>query len=314
MDSIITFGTKQKSALLCFFLLLVFTLIGCSAKDDKHKEESQKESVKQDEGLRKGEEDIAQNHAEKRADTSAVRKKETEYGDQKIIDRVFTKTEDGNQKIIDRAFMKFDSLTDADQKIELLAGLSEQYPGSLVTIVDKAFNDKDPEVRLAAIELLVDCESPGKLTVVSRALKDADEQIREVAVESLASVKDTKVSKLLVQAIGDKSESVRTAAMTAAEEQEGSTMLDVLQAGISSPYNDVKEEVVSALLNLGNRDAIDILILGLKDSDGEFREDVSSTIDLLISQEFNSYEEAKKWWDSNRNRYDDELFEKEAQE
>jgi HEAT repeat protein len=299
MDSIITFGTKQKSALLCFFLLLVFTLIGCSAKDDKHKEESQKKSVKQDEGLRKVEEDIAQNHAERKAHTSAVRKKETE---------------DSNQNIIDRAFTKLDSLTDADQKIELVAELSEQYPGFLVTIVDKAFNDKDPEVRLAAIELLVDCESPGKLAVVSRALKDADEQIREVAVESLASVKDPEVSKLLVQAIGDKSESVRTAAMTAAEEQEGSTMLDVLQAGISSPYNDVKEEVVSALLNLGNRDAIDILILGLKDSDDEFREDVSSTINVLISQEFNSYEEAKKWWDSNRNRYDDELFEKEAQE
>ena len=56
---------------------------------------------------------------------------------------------------------------------------------------------------------------------------------------------------------------------------------------------------------------MDILITGLKDSNPDFRDTVKSAIEFLVSQEFNTYDQAKKWWDANRGKYNDDLSEKD---
>lgn len=273
---------ERRYVILYFCLLLVLPFSGCSSKDDKQKHESENSSVKEDSMVNNAEGDVESNLEDKK-------------------------------KVIDRAFAEFRSLTDAEERIESITALSEKHNDSVVTIVDKALDDKNTEVRLAAVELLVDSEltDPDVLSVVSRALTDRDAQIREAAVGALAFVNGHEVSKLLIQTLGDVNEDVRAATLEVVGEKEENTRLEVLRAGIVSPYEDVKEEVVSNLIDLSNHDAVDILILGLKDSNSEFHEEVNSALEVLISKEFGSYEEAKKWWEANKNRYDDELFEKD---
>jgi HEAT repeat protein len=61
------------------------------------------------------------------------------------------------------------------------------------------------------------------------------------------------------------------------------------------------------LENIRDHRAVDILIEALRDEDAEFREKVSSAISMLLDKEFESYKEAKTWWEKNRDRYDEDL-------
>ena len=86
--------------------------------------------------------------------------------------------------------------------------------------------------------------------------------------------------------------------------------MSVLKAGITSQYGDVKEGTVSSLVDASSPAAMDILIIGLKDTNPDFRDEVKFEINSLISQEFDTYDQAQKWWDANRSKFDDTLTEK----
>jgi len=208
---------------------------------------------------------------------------------------------------------RFDSLAGADEKIDFITEFSDSHPESTAAIVDKALDDEDVNVRSAAMDALIGEESAGPevLAVAVKALKDGDEQIRERAVEVCDAVNDPKVSRVLISALGDESETVRAAALQVADQKDAGIRLEVLKAGIGSPYEDVRSGAVTSLTDVSSPDAVDVLIAGLKDPDAEFREEVRLAISFLISREFETYEQAKSWWDANRNKFDDELFERD---
>ena len=95
------------------------------------------------------------------------------------------------------------------------------------------------------------------------------------------------------------------------DQKDPDVRLSVLKAGIASQYEDVKEDTVSSLIDASSPAAMDILITGLKDPNPDFRDSVKSAIDFLVSQEFDTYDQAQKWWDANRSKYDDDLSEKD---
>lgn len=313
MDLIARFRCKRECVLLCFCLLLGSTFTGCSSRDNERKSESQDDSVKQESLIDNGKAKITNDPEVGKTYTREAAKSLEKQGRNRKPKDIKQELKEDAKKTIDRAFAKFDSLTDAEERIEFIEKLSEAYHDSVVTIVSNALNDKDPDVRLAAMDLLVDYESADLdvLGVVSRALEDRNEQIREAALGALAFVNGREADKLLIQALSDSSEDVRMAAREVAGEKGKRTRLDVLRAGIGSSYEDVKEYVVSTLIDLSNHDAVDILILGLKERDPEFREEVKFALEFLISKEFSSHEEAKNWWAANRDNYDDELLEKD---
>ena len=210
---------------------------------------------------------------------------------------------------------QFDSLADSDAKTEFISDFVDAHPEQAVGLVNKALNYSDAEVRLAAIETLSDNDQlgPEAVPAITKALKDADERVRQAAVEACSSLNSPDVAKILAQAVNDSSEDVRSAAFGAVGDKEPPVRLEVLKAGITSRYADAKEAAVTSLIDLSSPAAVDVLIPALKDPDPDFREDVSSAIEFLISQEFQTYDQAKKWWDANRKKFDDELNEKDSE-
>jgi HEAT repeat protein len=110
----------------------------------------------------------------------------------------------------------------------------------------------------------------------------------------------------------DQSESVRAIALQTADEKNVDTKLKVFGEAITSKYEDVKEAAVPALVDMSGPQAVDTLIEGLKDANPNFRNDVTQALDFLISHECTGYGECKSWWNANRNRFDNELNEKDA--
>ena len=217
------------------------------------------------------------------------------------------------EKPAEMTVAQYDSLKTPDEKTDFISEFSEAHPESVVELANKALDDENVDVRSAAMEALIDKElkGPEALGVCEKALKDKDEQIRQAAVEAGADIEGPESGKILLQALEDPSEDVRSSAIQAAEDKQSPVRLNLYKTGLASKYTDVKEATVSSLVDMSSPASMDLLITGLKDPNPDFRENVANAIDFLVSQEFKSYEEAKKWWDANRNKFDDELSEKE---
>jgi hypothetical protein len=206
-----------------------------------------------------------------------------------------------------------ESLKTAEEKIDFITDYADEHPESAAIMAYKALDDNDVKVRTAAMEMLAMKESsdPNIVFVAAKALKDSELQIRQSAVEACTAVTDPAVENVLLEAIADSSEEVRTAAIQLADQKEPAIRLSVLEVGITSQYEDVKEPVVSSLIDISSPAAMDVLITGLKDANPDFREDVKSAITFLVSQDFDTYDQAQKWWNANRDKFDDELIEKD---
>ncbi len=195
--------------------------------------------------------------------------------------------------------------------LESLTDLSLERDPTVLPILLQAINDYDPEVSIAASKMLSEYRTPEVLPVIEAALLSSNEQVRLNALEPLGEINDIVVSDLLALAYTDSFEDVRTKALDiTGMMEEGDIQLKALSSGIGSTNEDVKTEILSILEFRGDRDSVSIVIEGLKDPSPEFREEVNSVLSFMIDQEFSSYNEAVKWWDSNKNRYDEDLFEK----
>jgi hypothetical protein len=205
----------------------------------------------------------------------------------------------------------YESLKETEEKVDFITEYADQHPESEALMVYKVLDDNDVEVRTAAMEMLAmkELNDPNVIYVAAKALKDSELQIRESAIEACSAVTDPAVGNVLIEALNDSSEEVRNAAIQAADQKEMPIRLPVLKAGITSQNEDVKEDAVSSLIDASTPEAVDILIEGLKDSNPEFRDSVKSAIDFLVSpdKEFETYDQAVKWWNANRNKFDNEL-------
>ncbi len=209
---------------------------------------------------------------------------------------------------------KFESATSSQEKLDFIESLSElssEQDLSVIGVVQRALDDPDLEVARAAIELLENYNTPEILPAVERALSIVDDQIRTDALMSLSGIDNAEVCELLIQALGDNSKNVRATALKVASEHSDRIELGVLEKGIVSSYVDVKYASAWLLQDRSDHSGIEILFGGLKDTNPEFREEVNETLNFLINQEFETYDEAITWWGENKNNYDNELFEKD---
>jgi hypothetical protein len=317
MNRIFGFKMAVRTGLIITLLLAVVMAAGCPKKQDNASApaSSDKKSPKQDTQIKTPVVEANGLGAVTSPTEPAVDKKETTAGTKPATQQKAPSSfQFKAPPIPEPADLKpLESLKGADEKIDFIADFADAHPELTSALVYKALDDSDLDVRTSAMDLLAmkeDADDPNIIYVAVKAMKDVEPQIRQSAVEACASVTDPTVGSVLVSALADESEDVRAAAIQVADQKEPAIRLSVLKAGITSQYEDVKEAVVSSLTDASSPAAMDILITGLKDPNPDFRENVKSAISFLVSQEFDTYDQAKKWWNSNRSKFDNELTEK----
>jgi hypothetical protein len=198
----------------------------------------------------------------------------------------------------------------SERKIELLQfmpdGAIDRDPCA-IGMAQTAVADADGNVALAGIELVQGSNRPEVLPVVAKAMLHPDEEVRRMAVGLLSDIDVPQTGDLLIAALSDESKDVRDAALEIAGDKDEKVKFKVLEKGISCSYGDTKEDSVAMLESAGGHRAVDILIEALQDKDAKFCKEVTSAISTLIDMEFTSYEEAKTWWEKNKNKYDEDL-------
>ena len=211
---------------------------------------------------------------------------------------------------IDTLLNEFNKTSSSERKIELLRSLFDMAfdrDPCVIGIVQTAVAEQDANVALAAIELLQGYESPKVLPAIADAMSHPNEDVRQTALNLLLDINDPQAGELLATALSDKSEDIRDAALDITRYKDKQIQFKVLETAISCPFSDIKEKSVFMLENIRDHRSVDILIEALRDKDAEFREKVGSAISMLLDKEFESYKEAKTWWEKNRDRYDEDL-------
>lgn len=198
-----------------------------------------------------------------------------------------------------------------EKKVELLDELWGIEHPLLVEIAMIALSDENAEVRLSAIELIEDYETDKALPAIEKALQDNSLEVREVAVNSLYYIETPDATNLLVKGVDDKAPEIRELVFDILEDRPQNVQESVLQTAIKSPQKDVKERVADMIIDIPSHNVMDILLEGMKTRDEEFRQEIVEIIDFFVSEEFESYEEAKRWWETNKYRFDEELFERD---
>lgn len=211
---------------------------------------------------------------------------------------------------VNDAISRYKKAATAEEKIEILEDLALISNRKILDLVYQALDDENDEVRLAAVQLLADFDSEAIVPVVDKAMNDPNEEVRLAAVEALDDIESPEVSGILAKGIADDSEDVRDAVFFLLSDKDSGTKEAILEEAIKSTYPDVREKVPDLAIDAPSHKTMELLISAMKDEDEDFREEIKSVISFFLSEDFETYEEAKDWWDKNKDLYDEELFEK----
>ncbi len=211
---------------------------------------------------------------------------------------------------VEGATQRFPRVKGADERLAILQSVADLCAPEVVRLVAEAQNDPTPEVRQYALNLLNGYSSADVLAAAQTGLKDGEEEVRVAAVLAMTRVEAPEVAGVLSTALRDTSPEVTDAVFQVLAQRPFGVQAPVLEGGLKSDNEMVKARTLSVLRDTQNRGVMDLLIGALRDPAPEFRDEVKSAISFLVSQDFNTYDEARAWWATNKDRYGDDLFEK----
>ena len=139
---------------------------------------------------------------------------------------------------------------------------------------------------------------------VMSALDDPDPEVREEALDALEELDDEAINLALLKALADENADVREKAMEVMEEIQSANILPSLEQALVSGDDDMQEEALSILEDIPDPRAVDLIIeQGLLHYNHSISEEAFHSLEFITGQEFDSYEQARAWWDANRDTF-----------
>lgn len=225
--------------------------------------------------------------------------------------RGFAKADAKERQALDKAFQLLrDGQADPAARALALNDLIGTCDPEVVTVARLALACGDPEQRELAMELLADFTSPEILPVVGKGLEDAAPEVRAAAIQALAEQHGATALEMVGKVLNDHDAEVREAALNRLFEEDPASYAPLLSAAVTSDYPDLREKTLQLLFENRSHAGLEVLIEGLRSTDPQIREEVSDAISQLVDEQFDSYEQARAFWDRNKNKFDDELVEK----
>ena len=133
-----------------------------------------------------------------------------------------------------------------------------------ITPLIDALQDRNPDVRWAAIRALGKLGDPTAIKPVTKALRDKDSGVRKTAAEALGKIGDARATAALITAVGDEDWSVRQAAVESLGKIGNPKAVDAVVNTLRDGYSDVRQAAVAAAVQIG-KPAVAPLIKALGD-------------------------------------------------
>jgi HEAT repeat protein len=205
------------------------------------------------------------------------------------------------------ALEKYSKAGNAVEKIAILNSNILTSDRKLLELVYKALEDPCDDVRFAAAQLLDKFDANDAIPAISKALGDRNEEVRLVAVHALGEADIPETANLLAKGTSDDSEDVRRTVFSIAFTKDTLTKEAILETAVASQYRDVKERLIDLAVDTPSHRTVETLLRALKDGDEELRSGIFTVLEVFFSEEFKTCDDARNWWEKNKNRFDEEL-------
>ena len=175
----------------------------------------------------------------------------------------------------------------------------------LVSNLDKM----DSDLQISVMEMIANLELEGVLDFARLCFESEDVDVRIAVMDAMEESQLPGVSDLLVFGLSDKDEYVREAAISATDTKERDVVMDVVRTSLDTKYNETRIDILDLLDNHATPESMNLLINELNHKNRDYRESVNEKIFFFISEEFETQQEAKRWWQANKQNFDEELQE-----
>jgi hypothetical protein len=155
-----------------------------------------------------------------------------------------------------------------------------------------------------AAEGLKGADSHTVIDKVMTALNNPDPEVRQEALEALEDVGDEAINGPLLKALADENPDVRESAMDLMNDIESPIILPSLEQVLVAGDEDMRAVALSILEDIPDPRAVDLIIeKGLLNYNNKISQEAYDSLEWITDQEFKSYDEARKWWDANRDTF-----------
>jgi hypothetical protein len=172
-------------------------------------------------------------------------------------------------------------------------------------IADQAGMDQLGKEKPAAVEDLEGTDTRTLIDKVMTALDDPDPEVREEALDALTNVDNEAINGPLLEALADENADVRENALEVMDDIQSPTILPSLEQALVAGDEDMREAALSILEDIPDPRAIDLIIeKGLLNYNNSISQKAFDSLEFITDQEFKSYEEARNWWDANKDTFE----------
>jgi len=192
-----------------------------------------------------------------------------------------------------------------EEKLAALEELDGINHPDILEVVQAALLEGNAEVREAALDAIMDLNDPVVIPTVVKALDDEDPELREYALDALMDVDDPALNEAFSKALDDENLDVREAAADMMLFIESPNIIESLGKAMMDPNEDIRDMALITIEDIPDKRSVDILIQhGLLNDNETIREDALDSIEWITDKEFENYEDAREWWDANRENFE----------
>jgi hypothetical protein len=183
---------------------------------------------------------------------------------------------------------------------------TDKSPEQLVYQAETAFaEDLMVEEKLAAIRRLENINDPIVLDAVMMAMDDPDPDLRKAALEILRDMDNEEINEAFLAGLEDDNQEVTDKVMGIMADSDSPTILPSLEQALMDSDDNIQKISMLTLEDISDPGAVDILIeTGLLNHNEAIRKEVLDSLEFITDQRFESYQEAKIWWELNRDTFE----------
>lgn len=231
------------------------------------------------------------------------------FDDDRETGKQFAPLDESDQAQLNNLLGAFEVAGDDEVRTMILEeiALEDFRTRQLLDIAMQAMRYTDPDLLLAALDLIADFEDPGVLDVVDLAVRDQDPFVRAAAIETLRFVDAPEKTDILVAALEDWSDDVHDAVFDILDDQPDEVKFEVLENAAVAPD---KQTVLSAIIyaqHEGVKESVDVFLNAMQNQDEDVSFRAHSAFLFLTGQEFETAADARAWWSGNQGRYTRDL-------
>jgi HEAT repeat protein len=143
------------------------------------------------------------------------------------------------------------------------------------------------------------------VAVLQQAFASEDQVTRLDASRSLSMLPENRMRDGFALGFESPDAETRHDVMDQIQQVQPQLRAELLKVALSASAADVQRRAIEMITDSPNPAYFDSLLEGLRSSSPEIKPEVQKAIADLVQQDFTNYDEANRWWQENREHYDD---------